>query len=181
MKAFSTLLSAAIVLFGEGAYAQAANPTQSNPLENNTNGDSVAQQPGGGAAASAAAQEELPYDASKDDPTGILPPQNAEDDPAWFRQNMDDVPCYKLAEEGLYDLGTLKNQMDDWHVTDHFGNKLSFNFCHYTDNSLCDGAGDNFGHIVTPQGSCSELTSDSPTAEIIEASSRTSLTDPSDT
>ena len=71
--------------------------------------------------------------------------------------------------------------MEDWHATDKFGNTVHFNFCHYTDVSSCDGVGDNFGYLETKGGSCEQLTSDSPDAEIVESSSRTSLTDAEDT
>ena len=66
------------------------------------------------------------------------------------------MPCIKVAEEGLYDLSTLKNQGADWKVNDKFGNSVYFNFCHYTDTSAgsCDSLGDNFAYMSV-KGSCS--------------------------
>ena len=72
--------------------------------------------------------------------------------------------------------------MQDWKVNDKFGNTVYFNFCHYTDTSVggCDSLGDNFGYM-SAKGSCSQLTSDSPGAEVVEASERMSLVDPTET
>ena len=81
----------------------------------------------------------------------------------------------------MYDLSSLKNQMIDWNAHDKFGNTVYFNFCYYTDVSSCDGVGDNFAFLETKTGSCEQLTSDAPGAEIVESSTRISLTDAEDT
>ena len=93
------------------------------------------------------------------------------------------MPCIKIAESGVYDLSSLKNQQTDWKVQDKLGNTVYFNFCYYTDTDVgaCgDSLGDNFAYM-SARGTCSQLTSDSPGAEIVEASERTSLVDPTQT
>ena len=45
----------------------------------------------------------------------------------------------------------------------------------------CDSESDNFGYMVTKGGSCEQLTSNDPSAEVIEVSERVSLTDIGDT
>ena len=72
----------------------------------------------------------------------------------------------------------MKNVNADWPAEDKFGNKIFFNFCHYTDTSYnCDSESDNFAYMLTKGGSCEQLTSNDPSAEVIEVSERISLTD----
>ena len=40
-----------------------------------------------------------------DDPTGIIEP--IESDPEWFKAQLSDLPCYKFAWDGIYDLSKL--------------------------------------------------------------------------
>ena len=40
-----------------------------------------------------------------DDPTGIIEP--IESDPEWFKAQLSDIPCYKFAWDGIYDLSKL--------------------------------------------------------------------------
>jgi len=124
-----------------------------------------------------------PDDIAKDDPTGVLPSQADQDDSGWFRENSSNVPCYKLAEEGLYDLSTLKNDDSDWRAYDKFDNMVYFNFCHYTDPTWCgeEYDHDNFGYLVTKNGGCELLTSNVPSAEVLEMSERVDLIDPNET
>ena len=55
--------------------------------------------------AAPAEEQKVTDDVVENDPTGVMPPQNDDEDPEWFKENQDIYPCFKLAEEGLYDLG----------------------------------------------------------------------------
>ena len=48
------------------------------------------------------------------DSFGII--QMDESDPVWFKKNQANIPCFKSAQHGLYDLSGLQNQQSDWHV-----------------------------------------------------------------
>ena len=83
----------------------------------------------------------------------------------------------------MYDLGTLKNQNEDWRATDQEGNSIFFNFCHYTDTSACgtNKIDDNFAFMLPKGGECNPITSNTPNAELVEVTERDDLVDPDET
>lgn len=74
-------------------------------------------------------------------------------------------PCYKLAEQGLFNFEQMRNLDGDWEVTDTRGRQVKFNFCVFAESTSNGCEHDAFAFMK--QGSkCLELTSDEPKGDV---------------
>ena len=76
------------------------------------------------------------------------------DDPDWYRENEQRIPCYKFGETGLFNLNGLKNYNTDWSV-EKDGKEVKFNFCYYVSTSGCKpGDPESFAKMEKKNDGC---------------------------